>query len=237
MCEFEALDVNGVSVKAIQACVDSMVLTQVAATGKDQFPTLPEDRANWLYNQLITSTRGYSHGSAASAAAKQISCWLEQMTPGREAEHLGSLYRFLDFRGPDVRLDIGAVLNSSRQTMPYPAFGWDWVCMQSYGWATPQHINVLELIACFNYLRAVISRYDCHGLRFFHIVDSMVTSAVLSKGRSSSKVLNRTLRRVSALALAGDLYLLPVWTVSGWNYSDHGSRYVRPRFCTNAEAT
>lgn len=65
-----------------------------------------------------------------------------------------------------MRLDTGAVLNSSRQTMPYPAFGWDWVCMQSYGWVTPHHIHVFELIACFNYLRAVILRYDFHGLRF-----------------------------------------------------------------------
>lgn len=93
-CDFLALDVKGLNTEVIQACVESIILPQVVVVGTDQFPTLPEDRANWLYNQLVTSTRGYSHGAVASAAAKQISAWLEQMTPGHEAEHLESLYRF-----------------------------------------------------------------------------------------------------------------------------------------------
>ena len=64
-------------------------------------------------------------------------------------------------------------------------------------------------------------------MRLFHVVDSMVTSSVLAKGRSSSRVLNRILRRICALVLAADLYVLPLWTISGWNFSDSGSRYIR----------
>ena len=113
----------------------------------------------------------------------------------------------------------------------------DWGPMQSYVWAAPQHINVLELIACLKYLRGVIQRYDFRSLRFIHVVDSMVTAAVLAKGRSSSKVLNRTLGRIAALQLAGDLYVVPVWTVSGWNFSDNGSRFIRPQARPHAAST
>ena len=84
------------------------------------------------------------------------------------------------------------------------------------------------------YLRGVIQRYDFASLRFVHVVDSMVTAAVLAQGRSTSKVLNRTLRRIAALLLAGDLYVVPVWTVSGWIFSEYGSRYIRPRLGRDA---
>lgn len=69
------------------------------------------------------------------------------------------------------------------------------------------------------------------------MVDTMVTAAVIAKGRSSSRILNRTLRRIAGLTLAGDLYPLALWTISGWNYSDAGSRYVLPRTASNAAST
>ena len=87
---------------------------------------------------------------------------------------------------------------------------------------------MLELIAFFNYLRACVLKVDCHSKRFLHVVDSRVVSCVLAKGRSSSSKLNRTLRRVAALALASDVYLLPMWTLSRWNFADSGSRAVGP---------
>ena len=57
-----------------------------------------------------------------------------------------------------------------------------------------------------------------------HIVDSMVVAAVMTKGRSSSKVPNRTLRRMCGVVVAADLYILPLWTLSGRNFADAGSR-------------
>ena len=56
----------------------------------------------------------------------------------------------------------------------------------------------------------------------------IVALLVVAKGRSSSTKLNRILRRVTSLMLAGDVYVCPLWTVSGWNFSDFGSRAVRP---------
>jgi hypothetical protein len=37
-------------------------------------------------------------------------------------------------------------------------------------------------------------------------------------------MLNRSLRRFAALSLAMDSYVVPLWTISGWNFCDAGSR-------------
>ena len=73
---------------------------------------------------------------------------------------------------------------------------------------------------------------EAHDMRFFHILDSRVSSCVLAKGRSSSVLLNRILRRVASVLLAADLVVLPLWTISAWNYSDYGSRAV-PELSSN----
>jgi hypothetical protein len=121
-------------------------------------------------------------------------------------------------------LECGTILEGARQPIPYPAIGWSWTCVQSYAWQQTQHINVLELAAFFNYLKRLSSDSTEHSARFFHILDSRVSSCVLAKGRSSSKLLNRCLRRVAGYLLASDLYVLPLWTISAWNFSDAASR-------------
>ena len=44
-----------------------------------------------------------------------------------------------------------------------------------------------------------------------HVFDSQVSTAVITKGRSSSRLLNFTLRECAALFLAKDLYPLVAW--------------------------
>ena len=148
------------------------------------------------------------------------------MAKGGEYEHLKYLLRYADFRGCEVSLRDGSVCEGGRQTIPYPAIAWDWKCVQSYGWQNSQHINILEVVAFFSYLRACVNNVNNHSVRFLHVLDSRVASCVLAKGRSSSCKLNRVLRRVGSLLLASDMYVLPMWTISSWNFSDHGSRAV-----------
>ena len=122
----------------------------------------------------------------------------------------------------------GTACEGSRQVIPYPTIAWGWRCVQSYPWRSSEHINVLELVAVFNHLRACVFKADGHCSRYLHVVDSRVVSCVLAKGRSSSSKPNRILRRVCALVLASDIYVLPMWTISRWNFSDSGSRAVGP---------
>ena len=86
---------------------------------------------------------------------------------------------------------------------------------------------MLESIAFLIYFRKACCETSFQHTGAFHIFDSRVCSCVIAKGRSSSKVLNRPLRRYCALALASDSYILPLWTISSWNFSDPGSRICR----------
>ena len=71
------------------------------------------------------------------------------------------------------------------------------------------------------------------NIRFFHVFDFRVCSCVIAKGRLSSRVLNRVLRRVASLLLASDSYALPLRTISAWNFPDAGSRVLCPAAFSN----
>ena len=116
------------------------------------------------------------------------------------------------------------LVDGCRQEVPYPAMCWQWRSIQSYPWKHPQHINALELTAFLNFVRKRVGSKDFHHKRFFHIFDSRVSACVAAKGRSSSKVLNRLCRRFAAFAIAADVLVLTLWTVSGWNHADAASR-------------
>lgn len=148
VCDFVSLTGRSLASPFLAWCVENVLLRQLAAVRKDHYPTLHADRIAWVHSQLLKSTRGLSYDSTSAVATQQIMSWLDAMVPGAELEHLLSLYRSIDLRGSDARLDAGQVLHAGRQTMPYPSFAWEWTMVQSYSCAVPQHINVLELIAC-----------------------------------------------------------------------------------------
>ena len=56
------------------------------------------------------------------------------------------------------------------------------------------------------------------------VLDSKVAANAIAKGRSSSRRLNRQLRRLLAVVLASDQYPLVLWTISKWNFADKPSR-------------
>ena len=193
---------------------------------KNVFPPGAVAQKTWIVDALLHSTKGMAKPGMADLVSDQVEQVLNSVQVGKEAEHMNWILEYVDFKGSDVRLKDGAVLEGSRQAIPYPAFVWDWKCVQSYSWAQTQHINVLELLAFLNYLKLHVLKPSHHSVRFLHVFDSRVCSCVLSKGRSSSCMLNRILRRITALLFASDLYVLPLWTISRWNFSDSGSRAV-----------
>ena len=86
--------------------------------------------------------------------------------------------------------------------------------------AHAQHINALEFIAFFYYLRSKARSKDFHSKRFFHIVDNDVVACVASKGRSNAKILNWIRRLFAGICLATDVYSLALCTISKFNYVD-----------------
>ena len=210
--------------KAFTLCVKRALRER----GAFQFPAEEEDQQKWILDCLLNSTRGYTNRGVAAKVSDEITKLLATVGSGKEAAHLRHILQFCDFRGSEVSLRDETVNEGSRQIIPYPAIVWEWKSVQSYEWRQTHHINVLELIAFFNYLRSWVSKPEHHGCRLLHVVDSRIVSCVLAKGRSSSCKLNRVLRRVGALMLASDIYVFPLWTVSRWNFADSGSRALCP---------
>ena len=91
-----------------------------------------------------------------------------------------------------------------------------------------RHINVQELHAVMQTMRwrcrklSNIRTRICHA----HAVNSQVTMAVLSKGRNSSRQLNRLLLKSNAIVLAASLQLLIVYVKTDWNPADRPSRWL-----------
>ena len=90
------------------------------------------------------------------------------------------------------------------------------------------HINILEGEAFVVLLRWLLRCRSRHCSRIVILVDSAVWQGAAAKGRSSTS-LNRLLRKVAALTMAGDLHLHLVLVPSAENPSDEPSRGVRVR--------
>ena len=146
------------------------------------------------------------------------------MTEGNEQDHLAWLIRQVGLRGTDVRITMPGDQIQREVVYPYPAFRWLWRTVLSYRWSASQHINVLEVTAVLTEFRRRLRDPDNMNTRFLNVVDSLVTYFALTKGRSGSKRLNRTLRRIMALNLASKSVLISLWTLSQWNYADVASR-------------
>ena len=138
--------------------------------------------------------------------------------------HLKQLLALSDFKGGDVRLDTSDGAPLSHQGIPYPAFIWQWEALQCYAWKQHQHIHILEFVALFNYIRSLCPLVLSYGKMQIHILDSLVVTCVVARGRSSSRRLNRVARRFSAFLLALDCYVHPAWTISRWMGCDQASR-------------
>lgn len=159
--------------------------------------------------------------------------WLVPSEEWREAEKLKQMsqtivhhyLRRMEFRGSDVRLDLGLLFkpDSAPRTSIDPG-RWIWSVAHAYPFRTGEHINILELRSILHALEWRARTGAFHSTRFLHLSDSQICLAVLTKGRSSSRKLNRILRRIASLCLALNLYPLWAWVESRLNPADEPSR-------------
>ncbi|CAK0870625.1 unnamed protein product [Prorocentrum cordatum] len=188
--------------------------------GGHLFPRELTAQARRLRGQLQGASRRLAEEIVNNAVADELHAFLKNMRQGQEVEHLRDLCRRIDHRGSDVQLWAGELHRACRQVAPCPAFRWAWKTVAAYSWRSPQHISILEVVAFLNHVTEAAQSRRFLGKRFFHVVDSQVAAAVVAKGRSSSRSLNSQLRKLAGLLLAGDIYPLMVWALSGWNFAD-----------------
>ena len=176
-----------------------------------------------------------------------LACLVERLTPGREhqlsslllrpplrqttkagEEQAGLVSRLLgqiSVKGEDILLQLGTDLPARyhRLRASIPSKLWRWKDVAGWRWTGDvEHINALELRAVKTALVWRLKELADSSCRFLHLVDSLVVLHALSRGRSSSRRLRRTLCRIGALQLAGGL-------VGVWGYVDtHQNPADRP---------
>ena len=152
------------------------------------------------YHRLDGQRRGLCHSTCEAAKAARS----ERGTPELERLTLNALLRWSDFQGSDVRMDTGELMKPSQ--WPRRAIDpakWSWYSILAAPFHDEEHINLLEVRASHLMMRWRSRTPARIKSRFFHLLDSQVAVAVLCKGRSSSWKMNRLLRRIGALTMAG----------------------------------
>ena len=86
------------------------------------------------------------------------------------------------------------------------------------------HINELEAIAILLQLKAKSRSQNNFASVYLHLVDSQVSIGVFTKKRSSSRLLQRVIRRANALCLAAHLHPVFIYVRSELNPADAPSR-------------
>ena len=144
-----------------------------------------------------------------------------------------SLLRRVNHTGSDVRISSGAVLNPRAFPRQSAAADW-WVWQKVFGyrWSKGEHINSLELRSIIHSVEWRIRHLKEVHARIFHLTDSYICMSIISKGRSSSKMLKPLLRRLTSELLAWDIYLIISHVESSENPTDNASRaWVLARTC------
>ena len=109
---------------------------------------------------------------------------------------------------------------------------WKWKVISGWKWTgRGEHINSLELRACLACLRWRMEHLQEHDCRILHLTDSLVCLHSMTRGRTSSRRLRRTLCRINSLLLAHNVVGLWGYVSTDLNPADRPSRWaVRTKF-------
>ena len=92
-----------------------------------------------------------------------------------------------------------------------PSKLWRWRTVAGWQWTgDSERINVLELRAVLTTIKWRVEQLGQMNIRSLHLVDSLVVLHALTRGRSSSRKLRRTLMRIGSILLACGLS--PLWS-------------------------
>ncbi len=144
----------------------------------------------------------------------------------QEVDCVRSLIDLAGYRGTDVHVDTLAFYRADR--LPRSSIDsrrWKWKIVRGWKWKHTDHINVLELEALYQSIRWRVSGGRSFSKRLLHLVDSQVVLGVAAKGRSSSKKLNKVVKKLNVLLLGAHVYLLLGWVRSELNPADAPSRW------------
>lgn len=133
-------------------------------------------------------------------------------------------------RRGEVRCPESALQLAADVTKGIHFESWTWQDVITNAWDLEgEHVNILESQAYGAMLRWRLGRHYDMGSKFLHLVDSLVTSSAMAKGRSSSIRLPPVVARRIASVLPCQLHPTLGYVRSHLNASDAGFRKVKNR--------
>ena len=146
------------------------------------------------------------------------------------------LSNLVSVKGEDIMLTASSQeqIKFQRLRSSVPGRLWKWKVVTGWKWkGSPEHINVLEMRAILTSLRWRIEKKHMRKHRFIHLTDSLVCLHALSRGRSSSRKLRRTVCRINALLLVSGCQAFWGYIHTDQNPADKPSRWgkhIRTKF-------
>ena len=141
---------------------------------------------------------------------------------------VAKLSGLVSLKGEDLMLqgssEIPVKYHRLRAGIPSKLWRWDTVAGWQWG-GDPEHINVLEARAVLTTIKWRVFQCKQVNLRCVHLVDSLVVLHALTRGRSSSRKMRRTMMRISAYLLASGLQPLWAYVDTKDNPADKPSRW------------
>ena len=140
---------------------------------------------------------------------------------------LGNL---ISIKGEDIMLTTPStqMVKFHRLRASVPSSLWRWRVVAGWQWSlSKEHINSLELRAILTALKCRIEHQHHFNVRLIHLTDSLVCLHCLTRGRSSSRRLRRTMSRINALLLASNAQPLWGYVHTDQNPADKPSRWHR----------
>eukprot|EP00435_Cladocopium_sp_Y103_P030899 s1425_g7.t1 len=151
----------------------------------------------------------------------------KRLQPGNALALVKKLLNMVSVKGEDILLS-----SSTEETLRYhrlraslPSNLWVWRTVCSWKWkGSKEHINVLEMRAVLCALRWRILKQKIRKQRLVHLTDSLVCLHTLTRGRTSSRKLRRTVARINALLLLSQNIGVWAYVHTALNPADAPSR-------------
>ena len=127
--------------------------------------------------------------------------------------------------GADVRVSSGQILGHKPPNhASVRSWWWQWKQLFNLRWKESSHINYLEMKMIYHSLLWKCRKPRSVNKRWLHLEDSMVCLLILTKGRTSSLLLQPLSRKIGALQLAMGSVLMHAHVGSEENPTDEASR-------------
>ena len=154
---------------------------------------------------------------------------LQGPSNGSESELAAKLCHLISVKGEDIMLNApsSTVPRFQRLRGTVPSRLWRWKVISGWRWTgSAEHINALELRAILTSIRWRVEHCRLRKVRFMHLTDSMVCLHALTRGRTSSRKLRRTVSRINALVLLSGVHPLWGYVHTDQNPADKPSRWA-----------